>query len=172
MGRAYLLIALLAALAGAGAYGYHAGGDAARAVAEREQHAALVRAIDQAEELARQDAEVLAAHEVAADHIRTVFQSIDREVIRYVETHAVGPVCLGADGMRLWAAANAGDFPAGTSQPGGGLPSPATGTGDVPRGGPAGEPRGGDAGVSRVPVATSRPGAVGEESDQPWQGAR
>lgn len=163
MGHAYLLLALLATVAGAGAYGYTAGGDAARAVAERDKHASLIRALSQAEELARQDAEVLATHEVAAERIRTVFQSIDREVIRYVATHSADPVCLDAAGVRLWAAANAGDFPAGTGQPGGGLPATAAGAGDLSRGGPAGESRGGDAGVSRMPATASRPGGVGEE---------
>lgn len=77
-----------------------------------ERLAALSRAITQAERLAREDAEVMAAHVEQAEQVRVVYRTITSEVKRYVDTHPDVARCgLDADGLRLWNAANAGTQP-------------------------------------------------------------
>jgi hypothetical protein len=115
-----------------------------------------------------QDAATTADKENAAEHVRVVtkFQPIEREVIRYVQTHAAAD-CLDADGLRVWRAANRGEFenadgvgPGSPALPGAGP----TADGNEQRS--AGGPRRGDEGVSPMQAA---PGGAGE-LDQ--QGAR
>lgn len=69
---------------------------------------AVQRAIEQANQQALEDAEVLRGHVEIQERTRTEFKTISREVIRYVETHPNRVQCLDADGLRLWNAANAG----------------------------------------------------------------
>lgn len=92
-----------------------AGWEVATWRADSQRVQSVERAIAQAAELAEQDAEVLRHAEVRVAATETRFRTINREVIRYVQTH--DPVdCLDADGLRLWQDANTGaDAPAAAS---------------------------------------------------------
>jgi hypothetical protein len=100
---------LLAALVGLYMIGHTDG----MAKAERTAKVALVdslrRAIDQAAEIAAQDAEILRADVTRQARVVTQFQIIDREINRYALTHWDALDCLDAGGMRLWRAAARGD---------------------------------------------------------------
>ena len=89
------------------------------------RHAASVeRAIKQAAEIAAQDAEILGHAEVRAAATEARFRTINREVIRYVDTH--DPVdCLQPDGVRVWNDANAGADAPVAAEPGATVPAPA-----------------------------------------------
>jgi len=160
----YVLLALLLSLLAGGVAVYKMGYRHAENACAAATAAALTRAIEQADAVAQQDAEVLVAHEHARERIRTVFQPIRERVTRYVETHAgAADECLDPDGLRIWRAANAGSAEAAAApQPDYGLPgsSPTTlGT----RGGLAGQPRTDGGAVPRVPGAAAGAGGVGEE---------
>lgn len=91
---------------------------AAGKTAQRDQRAqqADIRRIDNAIEAAQGVATASAEQQV---RIVTKFQPIEREVIRYVQTPAAAELCLDADGLRIWTAANRGEFEAAASQPAG-----------------------------------------------------
>lgn len=156
--RLWIMLAAAAALFGSGVYSGHRYASNACAA---DKVAAIARAIEQADAIAKQDAEVLDTHEQGRERVRTVFQTIREEVIRYVENHAGDAgECLSPDGLRLWRAANAGPAAAGAAgQPDytlSGGPADATlGT----RGAPAGQPYGSGGELSRVPGTA--PGLVG-----------
>ncbi len=80
--------------------------------ADSQRVESVERAIAQAATLAEQDAEILRHADTRATATAARIRTINREVIRYVQTH--DPVdCLDADGLQLWANANAGaDTPA------------------------------------------------------------
>lgn len=157
----YVFIAIVLALLLAAASGYRAGHTHAAGACAAEKAGALARAIHQAEEIARQDAEVLAAHEQKKERIRTVFQPIRERVTRYVQDHAgAADECLDPDGLRLWRAANAGDASA-VSQPDYSLSGTAAATLDT-GGRLAGQPRASGGAVSRVPGTSPGAGGVGE----------
>lgn len=158
----YMLIGLLAFVAAVGAGGYSAGHRHATNACAADKAASLTRAIEQAEAVAAQDAEVLGAHEDKRERIRTVFQTIREEVTRYVQTHAGDAgECLDPDGMRLWLAANNAS-PATAPRPDYTLPGPAAATIGT-RGGLAGQPRAGGGAVSRMPGTAPSAGGVGEK---------
>lgn len=96
--------------------------------------AGVKRAIKQANQIAEQNAEMEDVSVQRRARIETVFQKIDREVIRYVQTDAGHGLCFDDDGLRLYNAANRGEF-AATDQtapsPGvpGAVPGIATGEG-------------------------------------------
>lgn len=157
----YVLLGLLLLVAAVGAAGYRAGYVRAADACAADKAASLTRAIAQANAIARQDAEVLGAHEQQRDRIRTVFQKIREGVTRYVHDHAGADVeCLDPDGLRLWRDANAGT--AAAAQPDYTLPGPAAATLGA-RGGLAGQPRAGGGALSRVPGTAPGAGGVGEE---------
>ncbi|MDP3425484.1 MAG: hypothetical protein Q8S32_17220 [Burkholderiaceae bacterium] len=160
----YLLLALLVFVVAVGALGYKAGYRHAENACAADKAAALTRAIEQAAAIARQDAEVLGAHEQQLERTRTVFQTIREEVTRYVANHAgAADQCLDSDGLRLWRAANAGSAEAAAPpQPDYSLPGPAAATLGT-RGGPAGQPRAGGGAVSRLPGKAPGLVGVGEE---------
>lgn len=158
----YVLLAILLALLAAGVALYQAGYRNAANAAAADKLAAVQRAIEQAEAVAKQDNEVLTAHESRKEGLRTAFQSIREGVTRYVENHAGTAVeCLDSDGMRLWLAANDGVALA-APQPDYSLPGPAAATLGT-RGGPAGQPRAGGGAVSRLPGKAAGAGGVGKE---------
>lgn len=160
----YVLLALLIALVAQDVAVYRAGVKHSADACATDKLAAVQRAIAQADAVAQQDAQVMAAHEQARERIRTVFQPIRREVIRYVQTHAgaADPVCLDADGVRIWRAANAGGSGARTAgQPDYSL-STAAATGIRPRLSLVGQPRGDGAAVSRVRRPAEGAGGVGQ----------
>jgi hypothetical protein len=118
------------------------------------------RAARQAEEMAAQDREVLTAHEVRSARIRTVFQDVEKEVIRYVALHVSDADCLDAGGLRLWGLANQGPDAQRPGESVDAVPSlaaPGVGEGR----GPAGEPRVDGEAVPRMPGATPGTGGLG-----------
>ena len=176
----WAILAVLLALAGYGGGCYYAGDkhatDACRSEkleAERTAHVRYVdgvkRAIGQAEELASQDAEIEAASLQRQAKTARVFQTIDREVTRYVQTDSGRDLCFDDHGLRLYNAANRGEFPAGAAA----IENTATAAGGVPKlagggqrlsGRDPGEPRLGGQGVSRLPGAAAGTGRAGEEA--------
>lgn len=159
----YVLLALLVLVVAVGAAGYRTGYKHAEATAAADKVAALQRAIEQADAIAKQDAEVLTTHEDRRERIRTVFQTIREEVTRYAQDHAgaADTECLDSRGMRLWLAANAGQALA-APEPDYRLPVPAAAAIGT-RGGLAGQPRTGGGVVSLVPRTAPGAGGVGEE---------
>ncbi len=151
MSRAWVHLIPVALLVATGVTGYIQGHKAATTAAEAEQAKHLRNAFAQAEALAAQDREIITAGDARVARIQRVFQTIDREVIRYVQTHPLAADCLDADGLQLWTAANAGAVPPGASdgaQPGP-LPGDAAGAKGRDGAGPAGGPRGAGAAVSQ-----------------------
>jgi hypothetical protein len=160
----YAQLALLLAMLAVGAAGYRAGVTHAEDACAAGKLAAVSRAIEQANAVAEQDAEVLTGHEQQRERIRTVFQTIRERVSRYVENHAGDAgECLDADGLRIWREANAGRAEAASApEPDYSLPGPAAATIGA-RGGLAGQPRAGGGVVLRLPGTAPGAGGVGEE---------
>jgi hypothetical protein len=162
------LIALIGAAAASGILGYRTGYDHAVTQARADLATHLERAIAQADEQARQDREVLMASEVRRGRIRTVFETLEKEVIRYATLHVADGDCLSPDGLRLWSHANAGTDPTATPAPADPVPGGAAAP-DVGQGaGPAGQSRDQRAPVPLVPGAAAQPrrvGGGGYESD-------
>lgn len=99
------------ALAGASYYAGHkhaANACVADNAATEKQRAAdklqsVQRAIDQANELARQDAMILTTQEAKRGRIRAQADRIKQEIDAHVDTHpALNNVCFDADGLRLY----------------------------------------------------------------------
>lgn len=177
----WLIIAALLAVASAGGIGYGAGHKAATNTAKAEQLKAerkahdnyvdgVKRAIEQADQIAAENAEAESAGVQRRARIERVFQTIDHEVIRYVQTDAGRGLCFDADGLRLYNAANRGEFPApdqATPGPGGpgAVPGPAAGGGRLPGGGPADQQ---DSGAGVLPLQGTAAGAGGmDQAQQP-----
>lgn len=153
------MLAIAAAVAASGfAAGWQVQGwrcDAART-------AAVEHAIQQADKLAAQDREVLEAAAERAARVETQTRTIEREVIRYVtSTPIAARDCLDADGLRIWAAANSGEWTVAAPAPGAAASGPAAAQIDQSRR-PAGQPRGDGGAVSPVPRATQHPFGVGD----------
>lgn len=108
--------------------GYVVGHRHAANACAAEKLRAVQRAIMQAEELQREDAEVLRSDIAMQERVRTEFRIITREVVRYVEAHPDRRECLDADGLRIWNAANAGAAPSAAGGVRAGMPGVATGT--------------------------------------------
>lgn len=159
------LLVLVCLLAAAGVVGYHKAyhkgyqAHATKAKADLADH--LGRAIEQANQVAAQDREIMLAGDARLARVRTEFRTIDREVTVYVRENPDAVPCLDARGLCLWRAINAGHIeaaacdnvddgqvpggavaadlgqgpgPAGGSQtPGGAVPRAAGGGGDVGR---------------------------------------
>lgn len=160
----YVILALVLLLLGTAVAGYQSGARHARADCAADKLQAVQRAIDQAAAVARQDNAVLAAHEQARERIRTVFQPIRHEVIRYVQTHtgAADPVCLDADGVRIWRDANSGD--AAPASPRLDYTLPTAAAADFgPRLGSTGEPRRDGGAVPRMQGTPQGAGGLGRQ---------
>jgi hypothetical protein len=104
------------------------------------------------------------------DQVVTRFVPIEKEVIRYVQTPAAATACLDADGLRIWSAANRGEFDAAGS-PGAGhaAVSGSSGAGERESGGSAGEPRRDGEGLPGVQSAAI---SVGQARPRDQAGAR
>lgn len=158
----WVLLGLLAWTLFVGGAAYQHGHETADNACAAAKAAALEAAIKRANATARKDNAALLAHETERERIRTVFQPIREEVIRYVETHAgAADECLDPDGLRLWRAANAGriDAPA-AAQPDYTLSGLAAAT-LGPGGRPAGQPRTDGGAVPRMPGAAEGAGGLG-----------
>jgi hypothetical protein len=130
--------------------------------------ASVERAVEQAEQLAAQDREVLSGHEVRSERIRTVFQEIEKEVVQYVALHVRDADCLDAGGLRLWGLANQGPDAQRPGESVDAVPSlAAPGVGEGP--GPVGKPRVDGEAVPRVPGATPGTGGLGWRPHWGWQ---
>ncbi|MDP1681065.1 MAG: hypothetical protein Q8L39_04745 [Burkholderiales bacterium] len=157
------LVAALALFAGGLWTGNHLANQAAKA----DRLDAVERAIVQANEIAREDAEILAAGDVKHAARRVAMKQLDEEIEKNVEANPAYLECgLDADGLRLWNAANAGydDLP---GQRGYGLPAAPLGQVGKPRG--AGEkPQGSDRSIPRLqsPVPGSAD-AIQQPKEQP-----
>jgi len=137
---------------------------------ERAAHVRYVegvkRAIDQADALAAENAWFESSSVQRRARIERVFQTINREVIRYVQTDAGRGLCFDAGGLRLYNAANRGQFPApdqaasAASGPGG-VPGAAGGERRLSARNP-GQPHLGSTGVPRLPGAAAGAGGMGE----------
>ncbi len=170
MSRAYLLLILFGLLVAIGAVGYRQGYRAATTQAEAEQAAHLRNAIAQAEAIAEQDRAIYAAGDARVARVQRVFQTIDREVIRYVQAHPLAVECLDADGLRLWTAANAGHLAAtsGDSRDAGPLPGDAAAAEGYDRPDAAGGSRGAGAAVSPTPGRGRDVGGVDAGKPPHW----
>jgi hypothetical protein len=160
---------LLAAVVGVYQVGKHQGDAAARQEAQAAQAVSLRRAIDQAAEIARQDAEILTTHEASAAGIRAVYRALTHEADLYALAHVNLDCELDADGVRLWTAANAGTLAAApaAAQPYAALPG--TGAARLGRAdGTAGQPYRDGAGISVVPGETARLESMGVKPHWGW----
>lgn len=100
------LAAVAAALYGTGRI-HQARVDHAAQVAEQLGRAQAVA--DWLDLHARAGRAIEAAHEADRERIRTVFRTIDREVLHVVDRPIYRDCSVDADGLRLWSAANRGD---------------------------------------------------------------
>jgi hypothetical protein len=142
--------------------GLHDGRADERQSAEAAKVASLRRAIEQAAEIAQQDAEVLTFHEARAESIRVVYRSLNQEASRYALNHDNDPCGLDADGLRLWTAANAGTIAAAPAAATPYAALPGIGAAHIGRvDGSADEPHRGGAAVSVVPGTTADVGRMG-----------
>lgn len=137
---------------------------------ERDAHIRYVegvkRAIDQSDALAAQNAEAEGVSVQRRARIERVFQTINREVIRYVQTDAGRGLCFDDDGLRLYNAANRGEFPAtdqAASAAGGpgGMPAAAGGARRL-SGRDTLQPRLGGQGLPRLSGTAAVAGGMGE----------
>lgn len=132
-----LLATVLASAGAAGVAGYKAGANAVNAERMKEERAAhssyvegVKRAIGQAAEVARQDAEVSAGQEQTRERIRTVYRTINQEVEKNVAENPDYQRCgLDAAGLCWWNAVNRGDSLDGAGQCDARMPGPAPGAG-------------------------------------------
>lgn len=154
------------------AWGYASGGESARSECGRAAAAEEKRIREDLGKRA-EAAVVVEQSAQAADTEREVrYRTINREVIRYVEKRAAAvaaapaaaPVAglgcgLDADGLRLWSAANRGELPADSAEPGAGLRAATnTGLGLVIRS--VDQPRGDSAPTAPVPGPAWRDAAL------------
>lgn len=163
MSRSTLALVWLISLLFVGAAAYHYGAKHQRNADEAEKVMAITRAIDQANEVARQDFEIAFATENKLQSHATTFDRITEETRLHVQNHPEYFTCgLDADGLRLWNAANAGSLPDAPSQPDGGMPGGSAGD-ERKGGGPGRQPQAGDAVLPRMQGPAPGPGSVGEE---------
>jgi hypothetical protein len=154
--KALLLLAVLAALSalvfGLDHLGYARGRAEALAEAAAESGRVMAAAVrDQARRQGLSNSVEAQAVKVKT-RIETQFVPIDREVLRYVETHAAVDACaLDADGVRLWNAANRGQLAGGAAADDDApVPGAAPAIANREPGRVAGQPRSGNAGVPRL----------------------
>lgn len=74
---------------------------------QTEKIAAIERAIQQANQIARENAEVAFAHVNTVERIKVVYQRIEVKTDEHLAQHPALDSCdIGADGLRLWNSAN------------------------------------------------------------------
>lgn len=113
----WLVAALLAAFVAGGVIGWRAGSAQGRADAAEARQSVAETQLQGERQLRNQEASAASAAAVVASasasrHARVEihYQTIEKEVIRYVQTPAAAIECLDADGLRIWRAANRGEF--------------------------------------------------------------
>lgn len=112
----YRLLALLALAAALVGFGFVKGLDYASDQTAKTERAALQTIIVVERKQASQVASAAAAHEAKRAETRTIYKTIEKEVIRYVQT--VPPACqLSAGWVRLHDAAALSAVPAAPSEP-------------------------------------------------------
>lgn len=109
-----LLAALAVVLAAAAGFwfGWQAGDEEARYELSQAYLAGERQARAQEARAASAAAGVASASASRHARIETRYQTIEKEVIRYVQTPVAAAECLDADGLRLWRAANRGELAA------------------------------------------------------------
>lgn len=173
----YQAMAALVALALATGGGFFAGGRAAsnkfaagQLAAERAAHVRYVEgvrlAIERVDAVAARNAEADGAAVQLRARIEAVSRTLQREVIRYVQTDAGRGLCFDDDGLRLYNAANRGEFAADDPAMAGGgghgtVPGAAAGGERKPGGDPAHQRRHGAA-VPPVPGSPALAGGLGK----------
>jgi len=164
-----LLAALICSL-GMVAGGYEWGSRSATNACEAKKGAAQTKVIERHEQVAEVAQSVAVASAERHVQVVTKFQTIDREVIRYVQTPAATTPCLDDDGLRIWTAANHGTFEPATAERAGHVALLGASSAGVGGGwGSAGESRHPGETVLRVPGEASGPGrasaqdSVGEQ---------
>jgi hypothetical protein len=176
--KALLLLAVLAALSalvfGLDHLGHTRGRAEALAEAAEAQGRVIAAAVrDQARRQGLSNGVETRAVQVKT-RIETQFLPIDREVIRYVETHAAVDACaLDADGVRLWNAANRGELAGGAAaHDDAPLRLTASLAANREPGRAAGQPRGGDEGVPRLRGGQPSQGGLDQPSGTEIAGPR
>lgn len=120
----YLALAAVLALLGAGSGGYWWGWSAKGNSVAADTLVSVSRAIEQANELAEQDAEILATADVRREKFRVAMKQLDQEIEKNVEANPSYLECgLDAVGLRNWNAGNAGIAPDLPGERGYGLPA-------------------------------------------------
>lgn len=114
----YRLLALLALMIASVGFGYVHGLEVAAAKVGRAEVQTLHGVIRADRKQVAISASVGAAHEATRSNTRTIYQTIDREVIRYVQTVSPAATCqLDAGWVRLHDAAALSHFPDAASEP-------------------------------------------------------
>jgi hypothetical protein len=117
---------------------------------------------------ATQSAAAAVATDSAARHdkIETKYQTIEKEVVRYVQTPAAANACLDADGLRIWSAANRGEFDAAGAASTGHAAVPGSASSGIGQGGrPADEPRAGNESLRGLQSAPAGLGGARPKSE-------
>lgn len=108
--------------------GLYTGNRLTHQAAKADRLDAVQRAIEQANELASQDAEILATADVRREKLRVAMKQLDQEIEKNVEANPSYLECgLDAVGLLNWNAGNAGIAPDLSGERGYGLPAAATG---------------------------------------------
>lgn len=120
----YLALAALIAVLGVGSGSYWWGWSAKGNSVAAETLVSVSRAIEQANELAREDAEILATADVRREVRRVAMKQLDQEIEKNVAANPAYLECgLDAIGLRNWNLGNAGNAPDLPGERGYGLPT-------------------------------------------------
>ena len=81
---------------------YRAGYGAGYNKGQAEELAAVERVIEQQNAIAEENREVMEGYYEGVAEREAKIKVIEKEVVKYVQSRADDPVCLDADGLRLW----------------------------------------------------------------------
>ncbi len=119
--RLLAALGLVVAFAAGGWLGWQAGSAQGRADAAEARQSVTETQLQGERQARSQDTRAASAAAAVASasasrHARVEirYQTIEKEVIRYVQTPVAAAECLDADGLRLWRAANRGELAAST----------------------------------------------------------
>lgn len=115
--RLLAALGLVVAFAAGGWLGWQAGSAQGRLDAAEARQTAVESLLDSERRVRSQETRAASAaagvaSASAARHARVEirYQTLEKEVIRYVQTPVAAAECLDADGLRLWIAANRGEL--------------------------------------------------------------